>query len=109
MNHRRRLLLALTLVAAALLTMTASNIHYTTSIGSAARAVEQRGLLGNPDETRYRHRDSRWARLPPRKGWRPMRSRLEIPCRSRFTCGVERTTCAMESALADLSKPKGLP
>jgi hypothetical protein len=31
MNHRRRLLLALTLVAAALLTVTASNIHYTTS------------------------------------------------------------------------------
>ena len=36
-------------VAAALLAVTASNIHYTTSIDSAARAVEQRGPLSDAE------------------------------------------------------------
>ena len=47
--NRRRLLLALTLVAAALLAVTASNVRYTTSMGSAARAVEQRGPLSDAE------------------------------------------------------------
>jgi hypothetical protein len=97
MNHRRRLLLALTLVAAALLTVTASNIHYTTSArppapsSSAAcwvirtrrgTATETPGGLGCPHE---------------KDGGRCDR------------VSKSHATCAMESALADLSKPKGLP